>query len=749
MVLGLREKQVSSIFAPEAYIAAGESEAVDMEHIDKMSKALRKWSCVQCTYKNWPTVKTCTMCRAPRAHTRDTPGDDCSGELMHFRQLSWVAACCDELRTASGWSGSCAAEANGTENVTSRPTARTSPHTSANDANRHTSDSGSHLFLAPTEERWNVKEAIPQLIRGGSGTPPATFAPVIKRRMPLYVSVQHAQQCFIKIKPLNRLRLSSWLATASIKSLTTVVMETFCHGLWRYGIAGGGGRVNAASVQTERSGMEALTMTAKAMVPLDENLSFLERYIFHLQRSVRYFVTFADTGCCAFLEAVAEVMRPDCNGDEKTLQYIYQYGEGNRRITSFESVLLNGFDENGEQCLYTHTLIDLLHERRRDFGTILPKFFLDSICLDVDFPGCDASETSTNVYRNIRSKIRDDFDMRRIVNVGEHFILPTEVYNMKPWLAAGEGHLRVFLDFDERQIMKTICFGDTLSMDSLLGRNLYAPLLLRNRGGGHSLVDAASQAMWGVLDKNNVLRGAIYHTLYMKEAMFRSRWATALLKLGMKFDVWVMQRYWANIMDCHEPGTTLEQIHVLVLAQVLNRPIIVMPVESARLSSYLPQTSVTSVKHPIEGFYPQLPTINSYRCCAPLFLAFSNGNFYALMLPPPSRSPALSCLDAEGPSTAQIYRHARCPPIELADYVQFAIDENEAEKIVRESMMFDTDENGTRWFYHSMATVPYTLSDQSSILWSKYISEFSMLICLSLSSTFLQTLLHMLCQFFL
>uniref|UniRef100_A0A9J2P5D3 RanBP2-type domain-containing protein n=1 Tax=Ascaris lumbricoides TaxID=6252 RepID=A0A9J2P5D3_ASCLU len=574
---------------------AGESEVVDMEHIDKMNKALRKWSCTQCTYKNWPTVKMCTMCRALRTSRHDQPNDDTSG-------------------TACGWSGS--PGANNADNAGIRPLSRVDSHLSE--------------------------------------------------------------------------KIASWQNNES----------------------GGGGRISTGGIFEARSGTESPLMTAKTMVPLDENVSLLERYILHLQQS-------ADTGCCAFLQVVAEVMRADSSGEDKALQYIYQYGEGNRKITSFEGALLNGLDDNGEQCLYNHTLLELLRERHRELVSTLPRFFTDSVCVDVDFPGLVNTEISANIYKSLRSKIRDDFDMRRIANVGEHFTLPIDVYNMKPWLAGGEADLRIFMDFDERQILKTICFGDTLNMDSLLGRNLYAPILLRNRGGGHSLVDAVSQAMWGVLDKNNLLRGAIYQTLYMKEAMFRSRWATSLLKMDMKFDVWVMQRYWANIMDCHEPGTPLEQIHILVLAQVLNRPIIVMPVESAKLASYMTRAPLRSVKHPMEGFYPQLPAVNSYRCCAPLFLAFSNGNFYAMILPPPSTSPALSSVDTECPPVAQIYRHARCPPIELADYVQFALDGDEADRMVRESMMFDIDENGTRWFYHSMCTIPNTASDQSSLLWSK------------------------------
>lgn len=80
-----------------------------------------------------------------------------------------------------------------------------------------------------------------------------------------------------------------------------------------------------------------------------------------------------------------------------------------------------------------------------------------------------------------------------------------------------------------------------------------------------------------------------------------------------------------------------------MLAQVLNRPIIVLPVEASRLSS-MRDGSRKNVKHYMEGFYPQLPGLSNYRLCAPILLGYSNGNFHALVLPPPMRSPALGII---------------------------------------------------------------------------------------------------------
>lgn len=68
---------------------------------------------------------------------------------------------------------------------------------------------------------------------------------------------------------------------------------------------------------------------------------------------------------------------------------------------------------------------------------------------------------------------------------------------------------------------------------------------------------------------------------------------------------------------------------------MLNRPIIVFPIESSKLNPFPARDGRSDGwKHPVEGFYPQLPGLNNYRLCPPLLLGYTNGNFYALVLPP-------------------------------------------------------------------------------------------------------------------
>ncbi|VDD96677.1 unnamed protein product [Enterobius vermicularis] len=436
----------------------------------------------------------------------------------------------------------------------------------------------------------------------------------------------------------------------------------------------------------------------------DEKISALERHFYHLRKTV-------DTGCASFLEAILELICPGSDSDEKLLYYIYNYGEANRKITVFENILLNGFEED-DHTLYDLTIVDLLRTRFRSKLANVPRFFIDSALYSFALPGLqeERSEDVDVVY--------DVYDTGRVANNGSIFTLPNAICDLRPWIASGDHNLRVLMDFDDRQVLSTIGCLDTPSLANTAGCHVYAPLVLRNRGRGHSLVDAVSQGLWGVVDKANILRDAIFQMLCTKESLFRSRWAASLMKTGMKFDLYTMHRYWTTIMECQDPDAPLEQIHILVLAQVLNRPIIVLPIEASRLSS-VREGSRKSVKHYLEGFYPQLPGLSNYRLCAPILLGYSNGNFHALVLPPPMRSPALGRIEIA--RCSKVFRYIRCPPFPLTHFVQFAFNDAEAEEFIRDGLVVDVDPSGQQWIYHSTFGFPLPKPDRGTRLWSEWL----------------------------
>lgn len=576
-------------------IAAKDELAVDVEQVNRLSKALLKWDCLQCTYKNWPAVKHCTMCGSPK----DLP----------------------PLCNNEGWSSSSSKKTNEVERHGS--SASTGPGSKDLDrGSLHSEKTGNNKIL-------NADNNVDAKLKGD--------------------------------------------------------------GEWK-------------------SGLGAPDTKNTLVVTNDEKRPILEKYLHLLRRTV-------DTGCASFLEAVAELINPECESDEKLLEYIYHYGEGNRKVTIFESVLFDEF-EQGERSFYNLTLLDFLRLRRRPKLVDIPRFFIESATFTVVLPGLSGEDRAEQIHKNLRDFTRVDYDMSRIANNNSMFALPNAFYDIRSWIASGENNLRVIMDFDDRQVMSTVCCLDAFSLSAPVGRNLYAPLALRNRGGGHSLVDAVSQGLWGVVDKDNLLRESIFHALCMKETLFRSRWATSLS--GLNFDIWTMQRYWTSIMECHEPGSPLEQIHILVLAQILNRPIIVFPIESSKLNVFPARDGHRSgVKHPVEGFYPQLPGMNNYRLCAPLLLGYTNGNFHALILPPPLRSPVLNRIDMS--RWTRVFRYIRCPPIPLTHYVQFATSDKEAEEFVRDGLVIDVDSSGQQWLYHSAFTFPLPKPELGTLLWKDWL----------------------------
>ncbi|KAK6110872.1 Zn-finger in Ran binding protein and others family protein [Brugia pahangi] len=542
--------------------------SIDFEQVEKLGKALHKWDCSQCTYKNWPNVKHCTMCGTPKDYVSVGIGSDIIGQDSY--------ACRSLIR----------------------------------------------------KETDNLPEYAEKTTKDFAG-----------------------------------------------------VEDDDHHGV--------GNAIN---------------------VNLNKRITFLDMYLCHLNKSV-------DTGCASFLETCAEILRQSSDAEAKLIHYIYHYGEGNRRINGFETMLLNDIDEESALTVVNRSIIDIIRSKNSRTLASVPRFFTDSLSCTVAIPGLASGDCSDEIHKKIRESMYEDYDMTRVANNNALFTLPNAIYDLRPWVVSGESNLRVLMDLDDRQVLDTVCCMDAHSLSGPTSCQTYAPVLLRNRGGGHSLVDAVSQALWGVIDKSNTLRDALYHTLYAMETNFRGRWAASLMKLGLNFDIWMMQRHWSSIIECSDPGFPLEQIHVLVLAQVLNRPIIVFPIESSKLNPFPARDGRPGGwKHPVEGFYPQLPGLNNYRLCPPLLLGYTNGNFYALILPP---RPVVGRVDMGRPS--RIYRYIRCPPYPLTEYVQFAMDAKEAEDFVKDNIVVDVDWNGQQWIYHSTFGAPHAKNDMGFLLWKDWI----------------------------
>ncbi|VDN24133.1 unnamed protein product [Gongylonema pulchrum] len=606
--------------------------SVDLEQLDKLGKIMHKWDCSQCTYKNWPSVKLCTMCGTPKECVSSNVGSDTTSD-----KDSNASPACYSLSE------------EGTER-------------------------GSEGTV--TEESTVEKTGIEEMA------------------------------CVAEKTVIEGMACEE--AAAEKTSDEGIASEE--------GAAGQGKTVDESVDKGAASSDVELVASAKATVikingNVNKRITCLDKYLSQLYKSV-------DTGCASFLEAVTEILRQSNEAEEKLIHYIYHYGEGNRRLNGFEAMLLSGIEGVNTTPIFGRSIVDIIRNNHSKLLACVPRnpHYLDER-INHSFCFTASGDRSDDIFKKIRESIYEDYDMTRIANNSVLFTLPNgTIYDLRPWLASGESSLRVLMEIDDRQIMDTVCCMDAHSLTGFKACDTYAPLVLRNRGGGHSLVDAVSQALWGVIDKNNTLRGALYHSLYAMETVFRSRWATSLMKMGLNIDIWKMQRHWSSIVECKQPGSPLEQIHILVLAQVLNRPIIVFPIESSKMNPFPSRNGCPSrLKHPVEGYYPQLPGMNNFRVCPPLLLGFINGSFHALVLPP---RPASERADAA--RLSRIYRYVRCPPFPLNEYLQFVLDEKEAEEIMKGCMVVDVDGSGQRWIYHSNFGSHHTKNEMGFLLWSKF-----------------------------
>ncbi|KAF0297461.1 Ubiquitin thioesterase trabid [Amphibalanus amphitrite] len=119
-----------------------------------------------------------------------------------------------------------------------------------------------------------------------------------------------------------------------------------------------------------------------------------------------------------------------------------------------------------------------------------------------------------------------------------------------------------------------------LDVTERLGSRLYA---LWNRTAGDCLLDSVLQTTWGVFDRENTLRRALFDSLHEAASAFYPRWYEYELqqteRLEYRLDEDQLRHDWLQLLALGKPGTPLEQLHVWTLAHIIRRPIIVYGVK--------------------------------------------------------------------------------------------------------------------------------------------------------------------------
>ncbi|XP_066525722.1 ubiquitin thioesterase zranb1-B isoform X2 [Hoplias malabaricus] len=210
------------------------------------------------------------------------------------------------------------------------------------------------------------------------------------------------------------------------------------------------------------------------------------------------------------------------------------------------------------------------------------------------------------------------------------FTLPGDIEDLPPNVQE-----KLFDELLDRDVQKELeeespIINWSIELGTRLDSRLYA---LWNRTAGDCLLDSVLQATWGIYDKDSVLRKSLHDSLHDCSHWFYSRWKeweswysqSFGLHFSLREEQW--QEDWAFILSlASQPGASLEQTHVFVLAHILRRPIIVYGVKY-----YKSFRGETLGYTRFQGVYLPLLWEQSFCWKSPIALGYTRGHFSALV----------------------------------------------------------------------------------------------------------------------
>lgn len=261
--------------------------------------------------------------------------------------------------------------------------------------------------------------------------------------------------------------------------------------------------------------------------------------------------------------------------------YLARGGNVGRTLNSNEVLLLNrpsAFDVG-------HTLIHLAIRFHRD--DLLPRLLAQISTNGPSGIKCVPSYVAPDIATDIRRHFGQILRIRKApfncnyVNEHATFSLPADIEELP--LTVQEQLYEELLDRDAQKQLENPppALNWSLEITSRLGSRL---MVLWNRSAGDCLLDSCMQATWGVFDRDNLLRRALSDSLHQCGNLFYPRWKeyemiqAALLHFTLEETQWVED--WGTLLSiASQPGASLEQLHIFVLAHIFRRPIIVYGVK--------------------------------------------------------------------------------------------------------------------------------------------------------------------------
>ncbi|XP_024283387.1 ubiquitin thioesterase ZRANB1 [Oncorhynchus tshawytscha] len=325
-----------------------------------------------------------------------------------------------------------------------------------------------------------------------------------------------------------------------------------------------------------------------------------------------------------FLNACAGVVEGDLAAVEA---YKSSGGDIARQLTSDEVRLLNrtsAFDDG-------FTLVHLaIRFQRKDMLAVLLTEVSQQAAKCI--PAMVCPELTEQIRREVAASLhqrKGEFTCYFLTDLVT-FTLPADIEDLPPTVQE-----KLFDEVLDRDVQKELeeespIINWSIELGTRLDSRLYA---LWNRTAGDCLLDSVLQATWGIYDKDSVLRKTLHDTLHDCSHWFYTRWKeweswysqSFGLHFSLREEQW--QEDWAFILSlASQPGASLEQTHIFVLAHILRRPIIVYGVKY-----YKSFRGETLGYTRFQGVYLPLLWEQSFCWKSPIALGYTRGHFSALV----------------------------------------------------------------------------------------------------------------------
>eukprot|EP00063_Salmo_salar_P097148 XP_014071983.1 PREDICTED: ubiquitin thioesterase Zranb1-like [Salmo salar] len=637
-----------------------------------------KWACDYCTYENWPSAVKCTMCRAqcpsspiitketynssspssvtmePGCDWQDPPSPEGScGSLLIYPDSSarprvkppsvtensskWSCHMCTYLN----WPRAIRCTQCLCQRHQRTPCSPTeAPQTSGTNVGYRPAPPP----MDPCTEEYNDRNRLNRLnTRGGGGG--SSSSQHWTCTACTYQNYPKTRKCIVcdhpQPQPNNReaipIELAGQSEDAPSSTSSNINEQDRDRARWRG--SGGSCSRGLSGGQRQRQGLrmtspptskreaevkmdfQRIELAAGAMGSGEEQHHHPENIDFKKTKQIKNRMRKTDW---LFLNACAGVVEGNMAAVEA---YKSSGGDIARQMTSDEVRLLNRATAFNDGFTLVHLAIRF---QRQDMLAILLTEVSQQAAKCI--PAMVCGELTEQIRREIAASLhqrKGDFNCYFLSDLVT-FTLPADIEDLPT--AVQE---KLFDEVLDRDVQKELeeespIINWSLELGTRLDSRLYA---LWNRTQGDCLLDSVLQATWGIYDKDSVLRKTLHDSLHDCSQWFYTRWKeweswysqSFGLHFSLREEQW--QEDWAFILSlASQPGASLEQTHIFVLAHILRRPIIVYGVKY-----YKSFRGETLGYTRFQGVYLPLLWEQSFCWKSPIALGYTRGHFSALV----------------------------------------------------------------------------------------------------------------------